>query len=435
MNNNRYTQYGGIITRVQLSKIYEDVLDKYKFRENLVKKNELDTKLNSINNIDEQYSILESLLNKEIHIDMFDVDSEELKMKTEDVNPEWNPENLGTLMEQTGEDYYNQQLIDEGWMNPLSPEEIDQIENERLEIINSNEKLNTINNTLIKNGTVVNWNSDGYLDLMEQTGLSYDDQKFFDDYINELDRQFKESNQYKQKDYSNFNWRNNGQQKSIEAINVSDQLYELLYSNFYSQYSDDLLWNILKNSIKTGLNSTMCYHISTTTDPNTFYIRLKYIYALKNIEPDDNNYIEWYILDTIQNGLLNKSGFIANPARRLNKNYLYKHIIYLLKTPEILLENFKELMLVCISNYNNPDPNMQPTLNMVCFNYYLMPIENVIQNQINIRKVFNNGDGWDNSIYLNQLIEYKTAENPDITSQEIMTIWNNMYESFNPSDY
>lgn len=439
LNDNRYIQLGGAITRTQLSTIYNKVLDKYNYRNDINKKNELDLKLNSMDNMDEQYSFLESLFNKEIPIDMFDVDSSESNMDTDsnmdtkEVNPSWNPDNFGTIMAQTGEDYHNQKLIDDGWMNPLSPDEIDQIEYERLETINSDEKLNTINNN-VYDTKAVNWNTDGYLDLMQQTGLDYDEQKMIDEYIDELDRQFKEATKYKPKNYSNFNWRNNGQQKSIEAINVSDKLYEFLYSNMYSQYPDDLLWNILKNSIKTGLNSSMCYHISTT-DPNAFYIRLKYIYALKNIVPDDNNYIEWYILDTIQNGLLNKSGFIANPARRLNKNYLYKHIQNLLKTPEILLENFKGLMIVCLSNFNNPDPNMQPTPNMVCFNYYLMPIETVIDNQKNIMKVFNKGDGWDNRISLNQLIKSKTEENPNITSQEIMIIWDNMYETFDPNIY
>lgn len=134
----------------------------------------------------------------------------------------------------------------------------------------------------------------------------------------------------KKRNGKNYNWRYNAEQHSARAIEVAERFFNSLDLSNTTEEQDD----ILKYSSLTGT-----YYASgeRTLDLSPGH-HMHEFQALESIEADEG-WVEELILEVMQNGLINISGFINSPARQWKGNYLYKHVEKLLDIHDSFIPN------------------------------------------------------------------------------------------------
>lgn len=116
---------------------------------------------------------------------------------------------------------------------------------------------------------------------------------------------------------SRYNWRSSSEDHSKRAFEVADRLFSELDLQNTTEEQDDILYY----SIRYGTYSAS----GMTTEELTRGYHMHEFQALESLEADEG-FVEEAILEAMQNGLVNSSGFISNPARQWGGDYLYKHI-------------------------------------------------------------------------------------------------------------
>tara|TARA_R110002074_G_scaffold214997_3_gene384900 strand:+ start:1541 stop:2392 length:852 start_codon:yes stop_codon:yes gene_type:complete len=171
------------------------------------------------------------------------------------------------------------------------------------------------------------WNYQGYPSIIDQTNPMEEDE-------GEIDINFGPDPNQSYRNYSRsrtntqrrgYNWGAAGERHSREAIEMGERLFSELDLSNTTEEQDD----ILRLSILYGIDSACCMRSEELSPGHHMHEFL----ALDDILADEG-FDEEVLFQVIQNGLLNNSGFISNPARQWKGKKLYKHLEDLLNKHE-----------------------------------------------------------------------------------------------------
>ena len=154
------------------------------------------------------------------------------------------------------------------------------------------------------------------------------------------------SNQSK-KSSRGFDWRSSQEYHSKRALEVAERFFEELDLSNTTEEQDDILYY----SCRYGTYESS----GMTTDELTAGFHMHEFLALEDIESDEG-FVEEVILEVMQNGLMNRSGFISLPARKWRGKYLYKHVEKILdEKPDEFEKTSSELIDIWIQNIETYD--------------------------------------------------------------------------------
>ena len=323
-------------------------------------------------------------------------------------------------------------LSDSGWISSLN----------FTELVNSVKTFDKKNKILNQ----VGWNFKRHPDLLSQTGLNEEKQIAKDDYDKIISKLELNINKIvKKKTNKNYDWRGSANLKSKNCYIVADYLIDILngsdeiknsvdelnklYMSTTSNKSLIIDINILKRFILFGASNIICNNQGIDKE---FYFKM--IYAISNIESSCSGWnSESYIIDMFINGLVGKTGFIDNPARRVNKQELYLHIIKLNKGD--ILKYTIDILNVFINNLKNTTND--DINDYVCYNGNYLDINDVIKISGSERRVFNYNTHWSESLTMSKLIDHLKKNNAilkkNFINQDVIDLWDTMLLKYDPS--
>lgn len=229
--------------------------------------------------------------------------------------------------------------------------------------------------------------------------------------------------------YSKFNWRQNAEEHSLKAQKIIDRFYadlDLYDSGLVTPKQAEILYY----SIRHGLNSVFCMD-GIFLEPGKNY---QEIFALEDIEPEE--YTEQVLLEVMQNGIYGNSGFISNPAKKWQGDYLYKHLENILETNNAGLgdDTFQRVITDIFNVWTYNVENNKYRKDFVCYNHSLIPIKTLFKiiDPTEVR-VENHGDEL--AYTFREFWDWYRGESgdPPESPQQIVNRWERAYVRYDES--